>query len=115
MIVLQHAQTAGQRVCVRDIIRLAAEAEGLDPADLIARSKRPNVARTRQRAMYVARCLRERASFPFLGGQFGGRHHTTIIHGVRATQMRIDRGENYERAAIESLIRCVLAPAGVGQ
>jgi len=41
-----------------------------------------NVARPRQIAMYLSKQLTCR-SLPEIGRRFGGRDHTTIMHGVR--------------------------------
>jgi chromosomal replication initiator protein len=41
-----------------------------------------NIARPRQIAMYLAKQLTPR-SLPEIGRRFGGRDHTTIMHGVR--------------------------------
>ena len=41
-----------------------------------------NVARPRQIAMYLSKQLTSR-SLPEIGRRFGGRDHTTIMHGVR--------------------------------
>ena len=40
------------------------------------------IARPRQIAMYLAKQLTPR-SLPEIGRRFGGRDHTTIMHGVR--------------------------------
>mgnify|MGYP001317678911 FL=1 len=40
------------------------------------------VARPRQIAMYLAKQMTSR-SLPEIGRRFGGRDHTTIMHGVR--------------------------------
>jgi chromosomal replication initiator protein len=40
------------------------------------------VARPRQIAMYLSKQLTDR-SLPDIGRRFGGRDHTTIMHGVR--------------------------------
>jgi chromosomal replication initiator protein len=40
------------------------------------------VARPRQIAMYLSRCLTSR-SMPEIGRRFGGRDHTTVIHAIR--------------------------------
>ena len=39
------------------------------------------VARPRQVAMYLSKHLTE-ASLPEIGRQFGGKHHTTVLHSV---------------------------------
>jgi chromosomal replication initiator protein len=42
----------------------------------------------RQIAMYLAKQLTE-ASLPEIGRQFGGKHHTTVLHSVeKITELR---------------------------
>ena len=40
-----------------------------------------NIAFPRQIAMYLAKHLTE-ASLPEIGRQFGGKHHTTVLHSA---------------------------------
>src|SRR4029453_8412696 len=57
---------------------------GID--DLKARSNMRQVLFPRQIAMYLCKRL-TRKSYPEIGRQFGGKHHTTVIHSVE----KIDR------------------------
>ena len=58
---------------------------------LIARDRRPAVARARKVAMYLARELTDQ-SLPEIGRGFGGRDHSTVLSAVRsvATDVRRD-------------------------
>ncbi len=49
--------------------------------NLKVRSKRQIIAFPRQLAMYIARQL-TMASLPEIGRQFGGMHHTTVLHSI---------------------------------
>ena len=51
-------------------------------SDLIGPKRVRSYARPRQVAMYLAKSLTAR-SLPEIGRRFGGRDHTTVIHGVR--------------------------------
>jgi chromosomal replication initiator protein len=51
-------------------------------SDLIGPKRLRTIARPRQIAMYLAKQLTPR-SLPEIGRRFGGRDHTTIMHGVR--------------------------------
>ena len=51
-------------------------------SDLIGPKRVRNFARPRQVAMYLAKQLTSR-SLPEIGRRFGGRDHTTVMHGVR--------------------------------
>ena len=71
-----------RRLSIEDIQRKVAEHYGIRFADMhSARRARP-VARPRQVAMYLCKQLTTH-SLPEIGRKFGGRDHTTIIHGVR--------------------------------
>ena len=54
---------------------------GLSVGDLQTESRARNVALPRQIAMYVSKQLTD-ASLPEIGRQFGGKHHTTVLHSV---------------------------------
>lgn len=61
------------------IIRAVAEFYDLKIKDLLSASRKREIVRPRQIAMYI---LREelKSSFPFIGRQLGNRDHTTAIH-----------------------------------
>ncbi|MBU1827034.1 MAG: chromosomal replication initiator protein DnaA, partial [Alphaproteobacteria bacterium] len=50
--------------------------------DMIGPKRVRSIARPRQVAMYLAKQLTSR-SLPEIGRRFGGRDHTTVMHGVR--------------------------------
>ena len=49
--------------------------------DLLKQSRRKEYVKPRQIAMYLAR-KELNSSFPTIGDFFGGRDHTTVMHGV---------------------------------
>ncbi|MBU0643248.1 MAG: chromosomal replication initiator protein DnaA, partial [Alphaproteobacteria bacterium] len=51
-------------------------------SDMIGPKRVRSIARPRQVAMYLAKQLTSR-SLPEIGRRFGGRDHTTVMHGVR--------------------------------
>jgi chromosomal replication initiator protein len=54
----------------------------VEPAEILAHRRTAGVVIPRQVAMYLAKTLTGR-SLPDIGRRFGGRDHTTILHGVR--------------------------------
>jgi chromosomal replication initiator protein len=66
-------------VSAKKIIKSVAEFYNLEEKDLTNRSRRRDVVKPRQIAMYL---MREelKSSFPSIGDKFGGRDHTTAIH-----------------------------------
>ena len=71
-----------RRVTVDQIQKTVAEHYQLKQADLISERRARVVARPRQVAMWLAKQITTR-SLPDIGRRFGGRDHTTIMHGVR--------------------------------
>ncbi len=71
-----------RRISVDDIQRKVAEHYNIRLSDMHSPRRARLVARPRQIAMYLAKGLTEH-SLPEIGRKFGGRDHTTIMHGVR--------------------------------
>lgn len=67
---------------VREIQRLVCKKFGIDRLDIISSRRTAVVILPRQIAMYLCRTYTTR-SMPDIGRQFGGRDHTTILHGYR--------------------------------
>jgi chromosomal replication initiator protein len=80
-----------RKVTMDEIIRKTCEHYHLRQSDLMSPSRARNIARPRQMAMYLCKKLTTR-SLPEIGRKFGGRDHTTILHGVRKIEelMTID-------------------------
>jgi chromosomal replication initiator protein len=66
---------------IEAIQRAVADLFGLSVEELIEESTRRTVAVPRQIAMYLAKQMTE-ASLPEIGRQFGGKHHTTVMHSI---------------------------------
>ncbi|MFO7920425.1 MAG: chromosomal replication initiator protein DnaA [Nioella sp.] len=71
-----------RKVTMDEIIKKTCEHYHLRQSDLMSPSRARNIARPRQMAMYLCKKLTSR-SLPEIGRKFGGRDHTTILHGVR--------------------------------
>jgi chromosomal replication initiator protein len=75
-------KASDRRVTIDDIQRKTAEYYGIRLADLLGPKRVRSYARPRQVAMYLSKQLTNR-SLPEIGRRFGGRDHTTIMHGVK--------------------------------
>ena len=75
-------RTNDRKINIDDIQRKVAEHYNIRLADMMGPKRARNVARPRQIAMYLSKQLTSR-SLPEIGRRFGGRDHTTIMHGVR--------------------------------
>lgn len=71
-----------RRITIDDIQRRVAEYYNLRLSDLLSPRRARAVARPRQVAMYLSKQLTTR-SLPEIGRKFGGRDHTTVMHGVK--------------------------------
>ena len=71
-----------RRVTVEEIQKTVADHFNLRLADMLSSRKERAIARPRQVAMYLVKRLTNR-SLPEIGRRFGGRDHTTVMHGVR--------------------------------
>ncbi|MFT7110475.1 MAG: chromosomal replication initiator protein, partial [Psychrobacter glaciei] len=65
-----------------NIQRIVAEYYKIKVADLLSKRRSRSVARPRQMAMALSKELTNH-SLPEIGDAFGGRDHTTVLHGCR--------------------------------
>ena len=68
-------------VSVELIQKTVAVHYGLKVADLKSKNNSRKIAVPRQIAMYLCKTL-TKSSFPEIGREFGGKHHTTVLHSV---------------------------------
>ena len=82
-------------VSIENIQKTVAEYFKLRVSDLLSKRRSRSIARPRQIAMALAKELTNH-SLPEIGDAFGGRDHTTVLHGcrrvafLRDTEKRID-------------------------
>jgi chromosomal replication initiator protein len=70
-----------KKVTIDSIQRAVAEQFGLRPQEIKAKNNSRAIVYPRQIAMYLAKQMTE-ASLPEIGRQFGGKHHTTVLHSI---------------------------------
>ena len=77
----------------KKIIKQVAEFYDLKEKDLFSSSRKREMVKPRQVAMYI---LREelKSSYPFIGRKFGGRDHTTAIYAYEKISKEIKKDEN---------------------
>jgi len=71
-----------RKLTVEEIQRRVADHYNIRLSDMIGPKRLRTYARPRQMAMYLCKQLTSR-SLPEIGRRFGGRDHTTVMHGVR--------------------------------
>ncbi|MGI9368389.1 MAG: chromosomal replication initiator protein DnaA [Ruegeria sp.] len=71
-----------RKITVEEIQRKVSEYYNIRLSDIIGPKRLRSYARPRQVAMYLCKQLTSR-SLPEIGRRFGGRDHTTVMHGVK--------------------------------
>ncbi len=74
-----------KRVEIQTIILAVTEFYGVKLTDLQSKRRQRSIALPRQVCMYLAR-RHTRLSLEEIGGYFGGRDHTTVMHAVRRVE-----------------------------
>ena len=77
----QFIDTQVRKITIETIQRTVAEQFGMRVAELKQKNNSRQIVVPRQIAMYLAKQLTE-ASLPEIGRQFGGKHHTTVMHSI---------------------------------
>ena len=70
-----------RKITIDAIQRAVAEQFGLRVTEIKAKSNSRAIVFPRQVAMFLAKQMTE-ASLPEIGRQFGGKHHTTVMHSI---------------------------------
>ena len=87
-----------RKVSIEEIQRQVSEHYNIRLSDMIGPKRVRTFARPRQVAMFLCKQLTSR-SLPEIGRRFGGRDHTTVMHGVR----RIEELRNSDAQIAEDL------------
>ena len=83
---------------------------GLHVNDLRGNRRTQDVVHARHIAMYLSRELTE-ASTPEIGRRFGGRDHSTVIHGLRKVERQLKDGHDPQLQDLVELISARLKSA----
>jgi chromosomal replication initiator protein len=79
-------ETQEKKVTIEQIQKRVGEHFGLRAQDLKVRSNSKQIAFPRQVAMFLVKQLTS-ASLPEIGRQFGGKHHTTVLHSINKIEL----------------------------
>jgi chromosomal replication initiator protein len=93
---LKNNSKPKKMISVSDLVKIVAEFYGLPPESIIDKTRRKEVVKPRQIAMYI---LREdfNISFPTIGEKMGGRDHTTVIHSCEKIKTNLKDDKNLEQ------------------
>ncbi len=83
-------------ITIEQIQRVVASHYRLRVDDLKSKNNSRQIAVPRQIAMYLCKRLTKH-SFPEVGREFGGKHHTTVIHSVEKIEALILKDQNFHR------------------
>lgn len=91
----QFIDTQVRKITIEAIQRATAEQFGMKISELKQKNNSRQIVVPRQIAMYLAKQMTE-ASLPEIGRQFGGKHHTTVMHSIAKIdeQRRTDKALN---------------------
>jgi chromosomal replication initiator protein len=84
-----------KKITIEAIQKMVADQFAMRTAEIKAKDNSRKVVYPRQIAMYLAKHLTD-ASLPEIGRQFGGKHHTTVLHSIEKieTQRKADKDLN---------------------
>lgn len=103
--ILSHALSPKKFISAKKIIKAVADFYDIEEKDLFHRSRKKDVVKPRQIAMYL---MREelKSSYPTIGDRLGGRDHTTAIHSCEkiGQQLLINTDLEEEIQAIKNKI-----------
>ena len=77
----------------KKIVQATAEFYDLKEKELKDPSRKKEVVKPRQVAMYLLREILK-CSYPYIGQKFGGRDHTTAIHACEKIKKELEKNEN---------------------
>lgn len=83
-------------VTIEQIQRAVSAHYKLRVEELKSKNNSRQVAVPRQVAMYLCKRLTKH-SFPEIGREFGGKHHTTVIHSVEKIDALVSKDQNFHR------------------
>ncbi len=97
------AQPSQKNITIELIQKIVSEYFGLTYKDLRGKRRTKAVAFPRQVAMYLSRELTEYSTTE-VGGEFGGRDHTTVMHACQKIEDRMKIDPNIE-PTLQSLVK----------
>jgi chromosomal replication initiator protein len=97
--------TEERLITIDDIQRRVSEVFGVKPHDLRSKTRTKAVAFPRQVAMYLARQLTS-DSFAVIGRSFGGKDHTTVLHGVHKIESLLQEDPKF-RKTLDHIINTI--------
>lgn len=99
-----------EHIAIATIIAVVAQKQNLSTEDLLSKRRTARISQARQIAMYLAREITD-ASLPQIGDAFGGRSHTTVLHGYKRIEEQIAQDQAFAMR-VQGLHRLILTQGG---
>jgi chromosomal replication initiator protein len=96
--VIDNSQSEG--LTIDRILKLVAGQYKLSVEEIKSKNNARQIAVPRQVAMYLCKRLTKH-SFPEIGKEFGGKHHTTVMHSVGKIESLIKEDKVFHRSVSE--------------
>ncbi len=90
-------------VTVERIIAEVARTCSVTPQDIRSTKRAAQISNARQAAVYIVRDITQ-MSMQAIGGEFGGRDHSTIVYAIQQVEQKMQTDPKY-RAMIEDIIK----------
>ncbi|HPG57458.1 MAG TPA: chromosomal replication initiator protein DnaA [Candidatus Wallbacteria bacterium] len=97
------SQAGPKKITIESVIKIVGDNYRMNAGDFKSKNRSANVAFPRQIAMYLCKCLVD-ASTTKIGAEFGGRDHSTVIHGISKIEEMMDKDVAF-RNEIEKMIQ----------
>jgi chromosomal replication initiator protein len=85
-----------RNISIESIQKSVADHYGLKVSELKSKNNSRSIAVPRQVAMYLCKQL-TKASLPEIGKEFGGKHHTTVMHSISKIAALYETEGNFHR------------------
>lgn len=105
------APTHANRATLQHIVEAVTDFYNVKLQDLQSRRRYKSITEPRQICMYLAR-RRTRFSLEEIGGYFGGRDHTTVMHSIDVVKTRLEAEEGFP-SQIDHLLQRIDDSTGV--
>ena len=100
-------QATSREVTIDDILNVVTDRFGVRTLDLQGKKRTRSIAWPRQICMYLARTLTNH-SLEEIGGYFGGRDHTTVMHAVKTVEAQKTQEPQFQ-ATLEKMTQDISA------
>lgn len=108
----QHRAAGGDSSALTPqlIVSIVGEHCGVPAKEILGEKRRPDLVQARQLAMYLCRELLGH-SYPVIGRMFGGKDHSTVMHGVKKIKL-LQESDRLAHSMVTELTKACLEHRG---